>query len=1113
MHKFQKQLSIGALIATLVVIVMSWSTYKTLNFQKENWSRVEKTQEIIVQTNKLKNLISSAEAMVRGYVITKDQSYLNNYENYIAGLLPSFYKISELGYDYAELTGSLDSLSTYIGVKREVLNQQVILKKNNINIIDPQIETLAIKGKDISDRIWIHLDIVENFYKNNLKENELLASEDLQSGKIKLLIGTIALALMNLGLLVFVLITFKNQKEIEQSLKQSREELKKLSISDKVQNQLLEKIEALNQKMAENTDIDELSENITSTLSKSLNVLGINLFVYNFKGDQLLLKAYFGNSKYQKNKIIEIKGHILGSILTNNQIHELELQDDFTTETALGIAKSKKIIYYPLVLNDEKLGVLEIAFAGLPSQFELDFINRSINPITLALKGSLANQKQKLLLEQVQSQSEELEAQAQELNRSNEELRKQSLALQASEEELRAQQEELLQSNNELEKKAVLLEEKNLSIEEAKTALDIKAQELENTNKYKSEFLANMSHELRTPLNSILILAQLLKQNPNHNLNEEEEKYAHVIYNAGNDLLTLINDILDLSKIEAGKLELNIEPFELDYFCSDIQSLFNETAKTKNINFQIINRLNPNTVIETDRIRLSQIIRNFLSNAFKFTPNNGEVKLEINSSNEGLNLSVIDSGIGIGKDKLDLIFEAFKQADGSTSRKYGGTGLGLSISRELAQLLKGKISLESELNKGSKFTLTIPINLNNSSQELSNKNEDTKEIVTPKLEKNINKVFIIEDDVLFSQLLKKKIESNHIDVKCFNSGNEFLEAIKNEIPDAIILDINLPDISGWEILKQIRQNKSTESIKVHIISGNQIENKEKENIESFHRKPFDIKIFESLFKSSNNSIQIGFFDQDDENFNSIKKFFNENSIELIKIDSINDAITNKINGLIFNPNYLNNGDLEVLEDIKKNSDKNFPIIVLSDSEPDVKNYNQILKLVDSMILKTPASHKRLLDELDLFLNNINDKKTEIKNVKIEANNSNIDLTGKKILLVDDDMRNVFAISTLLQNEKINVEVGSNGLEALEILENFTPDLILMDIMMPEMDGNTTTRKIREMDKFAKTPIIAISAKAMKEDKENILKSGANDFVSKPIDANQLISLIRIWIQK
>lgn len=1108
MNKFQKQLSIGAVLATLIVILMSWSTYKTLNFQKENWGRVEKTQEIIIQANKLKNLISSAEAMVRGFVITKNEGYLSNYENYIAGLLPSYYKLSELGYDHPELTNSLDSLSIYIGVKREVLNQQVILKKNNIEKIDPQIEILAIKGKDISDRIWVHIDIIENFYKNNLKQNEIAATNDLQGGKIKLLVGTILLALMNLGLLIFVLITFKNQKEIEQSLKQSREELKRLSISDKTQNQLLEKIEALNQKMAENPDIDELAENIIKTLSSSLNTIGINFLIHNNKGSQLVLKANFGNSKFQKNKIIDDKESIYGSILANNSIHELELQNDFETETAIGLTRSKKIIYYPLILNNEKLGILEIAFASNPSQFEIDFINRSINPITLALKGSLANQKQKLLLEQVQSQSEELEAQAQELNRSNEELRKQSLALQASEEELRAQQEELLQSNNELEKKAVLLEEKNLSIEEAKTALDIKAQELENTNKYKSEFLANMSHELRTPLNSILILAQLLKQNPNHNLNEEEEKYAHVIYNAGNDLLTLINDILDLSKIEAGKLDLNPEKFELEYFLTDLKSLFSETAKTKKINFVLNNNLNSETVLETDRIRLSQIIRNFLSNAFKFTPNNGTVTLEISRKNSMINFSVIDSGIGINKDKLDLIFEAFKQADGSTSRKYGGTGLGLSISKELAQLLGAKISVESEVNKGSKFTLSLPNQLNHNQTK-----EFEKEIVEKPIIPNlVTKVFIIEDDILFSELLKKKIESNNIQVKCFHNGNDFVASLESEIPDAIVLDINLPDISGWEVLKTIRNNPRTESIKIHIISGNTIEPNNNE-IDSFHRKPFDLKIFDDLFKSKENSIQIGFYDNDHDNFKSIQDFFNKNSLELVNLKSIDENELLNLSGLIFNPNLLKDDELNTLNKIKSNKENNFPIIVISETEPDALNYNKILKIADSMILKTPSSHKRLLDELDLFLNNINNKNKESLDLTIDYQNFDVELSGKKILLVDDDMRNVFAISTLLQNEKILVEVASNGLEALEILSRYTPDLILMDIMMPEMDGNTATRKIREIEKFKRTPIIAISAKAMKEDKENILNSGANDFIAKPIDTKQLISLIRIWIQK
>ncbi|MES2628440.1 MAG: response regulator, partial [Bacteroidota bacterium] len=754
------------------------------------------------------------------------------------------------------------------------------------------------------------------------------------------------------------------------------------------------------------------------------------------------------------------------------------------------------------------------------------------------------------LLEKTQQQSEELEAQQEELRITNEELFKQTQLLQASEEELRVQQEELKQANVELEEKAGLLEEQNKAIDQAREAIELKAGELEMTSKYKSEFLANMSHELRTPLNSILILAKMLSENKHGRLSADEIKYSTVIHNAGNDLLTLINDILDLSKIEAGKIDLNIERFDIGLMENDLKLLFAEVARTKKIEYSITIGPNAPSHMVSDRMRVEQIVKNLLSNAFKFTSAAGEVSVFIDRASTDVSLnheklragvniaiSVKDSGIGISKEKQKLIFEAFQQEDGSTSRKYGGTGLGLSISRELASILGGEIQVQSTPGEGSTFTLYLPVELE--AKEEIDGDEPKTTAIPARVERarpapapapvklSENTILIVEDDPTFSDIVKDYAEKSGFVALTAFDGETGLEMAEKHLPKAIILDIKLPGMDGWGVLKKLKSNPKTHHIPVHIMSAmDGMDGKaQKLGAIDFLKKPIEASRLEEVFRElhgDDSKIRAVLIVEDQQlQSDNLKRMLETRKVEVKQAFTGAEAeqllTTQHFDCIILDLKLPDVDGMDLLNTIKSQEKyQGIPVVINTAHDLSKEELAGIMKHSNAMIMKSGKSDERLLDEVNLFFNKIKSdspkpgtQKTEY--VPVSQDNS---LRGKSILLVDDDMRNVFALSTALQSCDMEVIIAGNGIEAIEKLgENAKTDLVLMDIMMPEMDGYEAMREIRKNNKWSKLPIIALTAKAMKNDREKCIEAGASDYISKPVDIEKLLSLMRVWISR
>ncbi len=769
----------------------------------------------------------------------------------------------------------------------------------------------------------------------------------------------------------------------------------------------------------------------------------------------------------------------------------------------------------------------------------LEFSKSSLIKVNSTLEEKV-NERTKLLL-----------ASQRELEESNTELEAQTQKLQASDEELRGQQEELLQSNKELEEKTKLVEEKNHAFNEknnllvaATTDLKRKADQLTLSSKYKSEFLANMSHELRTPLNSILLLSKLLRDNLEDNLSEDQIEYSAVINKAGNSLLELINDILDLSKIESGKMDVNAETLNVNIFAGDIQSLFNPIAKDKEIEFKVLVNSDCPESMYTDKMRLDQVVKNLLSNAFKFSAK-GKVDLTIsyNLQQDMISFSVVDTGIGIAKDKQALVFEAFQQADGSTKRKYGGTGLGLSISREIAHLLGGEITLESEVGVGSNFTITIPANysLENLKKQTKKSSSTLNLTLAPDLtpdketdlailvdddrnviEKKDKTILIVEDDIYFVKILQNSAKSRGYKVLVAVNGMEAVELAKKYIPTGIILDLHLPKKSGWKVLKELKDFAETKHIPVHIVSSQDLDSKtiRESGAIDFTNKPISDDSMQNVFRSleeiaSKETGKIALFSDKKEHALAMTEFLKERHIEISTFNpdvEIDDSIVKGgFDAILIDIDTRKSKIPNLLEKLTKVlPNKLMPVIVLSNtylSSLDVKRINHYN---EAFILKIVKSYSSIIDEMSFFLHYITKKGEAIK--MRPAIISAKTLENKKILLVDDDAENRFSISKILEAQKAEVIQATNGKEAIDVWKNnHDISLILMDVMMPEMDGYEAIKQIRKLDNGKNIPIISLTAKTQADEREKCINSGASDYASKPIDADLLISLTKIWI--
>lgn len=717
---------------------------------------------------------------------------------------------------------------------------------------------------------------------------------------------------------------------------------------------------------------------------------------------------------------------------------------------------------------------------------------------------------------QIEAMNAELRDQQATLEIKNVELEEQS-------EKMKEQQFELESSNEELQRQKDEVAQKNELLKSTSTTLYEKARQLEISNNFKSEFLANMSHELRSPLNSMLILANDLADNETSNLTNDQVESANIIYDGGRELLTLINDILDLSKIESGKMEVVTDNIAIQDIANEASNKYKHVAADKNIAFEVVIDKHLPAKIKSDGQRIKQIVNNLLSNAIKFTEV-GKVTLHFNAKDaEHFDIKVSDTGIGIPPDKQELIFKAFTQADGGTSRKYGGTGLGLAITSQLCALLGGEINIASEEGKGSDFCVTLPITINDTvtDKKIIEHTKVEGAEVSEELKLNENLILIIEDDKRFANVLSKEVVKMGFEVMTTTFGLVGLKMAEEHRPCALILDLGLPDISGLEVLQKLKADPKLRDIPVHVMSVSSPDEFEHLDIVQYITKPIDKeelkKAFEKIAVPENKSIKKVLLVEDHKmTRDTLVKVLKIDRIEIIDVGTLKEAQeivrnSDRLDGVILDLKLPDGSGKELLDELHSKFGTKLPqIIVYTGKEMDEEEVHEIKKWARSIIIKGEESEKRLTEELSLFLNS--KRKTENKEEHIISNNKFEVFVNKTVLVVDDDMRNVFALSKMLVNKGFKVIKASNGMRALVELEKENEiDMVLMDIMMPEMDGYETMRRIRKVERYKTMPIIALTAKAMKDDKEKCISAGANDYMSKPIEIDKLFNLMRVWI--
>jgi CheY-like chemotaxis protein/signal transduction histidine kinase/HAMP domain-containing protein len=1081
----------------------------------------------------------------------------------------------------------------------QIVSNELLKLENNTNVSVSQFRNLiapdVLRAKNISSEAYNGAasameSLVDNIDQNLNAQKAIAGRNNKIAFSISILIALLSVFIgLAAGLWIAKLISSNLKKMVEVANKiadgnldtkieiESTDEIGKLAeATQKMQASLLKvKIETqeqdwlktgivrINDVMRGELDLLNIGNRVITEITTYLDAKIGAFYLFENTGEEAVL-TMFSSYAYQKRKNLSNKfkpgeGLVGQAALEKKAILLKNVPEDYIRITSgLGEGIPQFICVIPFLFEDKVKGVIEIGTLNDFTDLQMEYLEQAMASIAINIETAKNRDELALTLAKSQTLTEELQSQQEELRTTNEELEEQSQLLQQSEEKLKAQQEELEVSNEELEEKNESLQRQKKDIEDARKDIEVKAEELAITSKYKSEFLANMSHELRTPLNSLLILSKMLADNKEGNMDSSQKESADVIYKSGNDLLQLINEILDLSKIEAGRMDIHPEQIQVKNIAENISSSFKHMLEEKGLSFKIeIDPKVPESILN-DNQRLLQIIKNLMSNAVKFTKKGG-VTVKFYLPNESVNLSrsglssensiaiaIKDSGIGISPDKQKIVFEAFQQAEGGTSREFGGTGLGLSISRELANLLGGELQLESEKGKGSTFTIYLPQQLEAPRKTVSPfakiTNEPFREYQVKKESRNLvqdkipddreslkkgnnNILLIIEDDPKFAKLLLNQCREKGYDGLVALTGEEGIELAEKYFPAAVILDLQLPGIDGWAVLDTLKNNPNTRHIPVHIMSV------EDSTIEAFRKgavgyltkpaKKEDLDVaFQKLEEFSKKRIKDLLVVEDDKKLSeSIIKLIGNGDVHSTVARSGADVIRelglHKYDCIILDLGLPDMTGFQLLKTLEEMKIVIPPVIVYTGKDLTREEESELRNYAESIIIKGVRSEERLMDETSLFLHRMVDKLPEQKRKMIaDLHNAEEMFKGKKVLIVDDDMRNVFALSKLLSDKGFNLLKAEDGLKALEILTTEPDiDLVLMDIMMPEMDGYETIRRIRAQEKFYKLPIIALTAKAMKKDYEDCIAVGASDYLPKPVDVNRLFSMMRVWLYR
>ncbi len=1133
------RLYIGSALALLLTLFTGVLSHRALDRQMEDGANTRHTYRVLNRIRQIENTILQMANSRAAYRATRDKSHLERY--YVADpqIQTMIAEVSTLTNDnptqianVAKLKQEAANLQGFWNVLNSDLSFRFTLDGNNLITRQEATHMAAV--------IRV-LDIMELAEQKLLQQRLDSTTAANRNATNQVIIGTL-LTILIVGVMVWLMLRelrLRQQKETE--VEKNMTEIQRIHDISEHQNWLLQGAQALNTALLEMDNPEGTARKILLAYTGYMRLAGSALHLANEEGklSQTITVGIEGDeeARYQGLQMAQMavdtgKSHFVNEVPAN--YWKLASGTGETGPGTLG--------FWPVYFDEDLMGVLEIAVFNQFPQRKIDLIESTIHAVAAALFGAMTRDKAARFLEQIQAQSEELLSQQEELRQTNEELTNQTESLQASEEELRVQQEELRQINEELG-------ERNRAVETARLAVMEKARELEVTSRYKSEFLANMSHELRTPLNSVLILAKLLQENGGHNLTDKQVEYAGVIHKSGTDLLELINDILDLSKIEAGKVDFLFEEIPAENILRDIRPSFEVIAEDKGISFSTHLDAEATAPFNTDKARLEQILKNLLSNAFKFTPKGGTVTLTVSQPKDSngktltdrIAFTVKDTGIGIPADKHRVIFEAFKQADGSTSRKYGGTGLGLSISRELARKLGGDVFLESAPGEGSRFSVVLPVAGPagsfpempfTSPKDLAAQAEAAGDAVPEQdlVEDDRNGIapgdkvmLIVEDDVRFAAIVRDFARERGYKALVAIQGDEGLMYARRYLPTAIILDMQLPVIDGWSLLKILKDDSQLQKIPVHIISAADDSSLHVSGALAAARKPVEKEDLEGAFEVISNHLRkslsrILVYGQGHLEEAQLRKMLRKRGENVqVEYEKSLDKAVESLQKSRYECVIADLGDcitlcLPDLERLRKAS-KDSLLLAYLNTDISISDELALKKTADVIIRESLQSKERLLDELELFHHKMQ-QATKQSVTPTEALANGVVLENRKVLLVDDDMRNIFSLTSLLEGEKMEILTALDGREALQVMADH-PDveLVLMDIMMPEMDGYEATRRLRLDTRFKKLPIIALTAKAMLGDREKCLEAGASDYITKPVDGARLLSLMRVWLAK
>lgn len=854
---------------------------------------------------------------------------------------------------------------------------------------------------------------------------------------------------------------------------------------------------------------------------------------------------------------------LIGQAVKNRRILRF---DDFppdylSVSSALGSTQPTHLVIVPAAVDGQVLAAIELGFMQPVGRSDIDLLEATVEAIAIAVRSAQHRMQQSELLEETQRQAQELQTQQEELRVANEELEEQSQALRDVQARLEAEQAELEQTNAQLEQHALKLETQRDELSRAKGELLDKAEALVRANQCKSEFLANMSHELRTPLNSTLILAKLLADNREGNLTQEQVRFASTIYASGNDLLLLINDILDLSRIEAGRVDVKRERVTFASLLDSLEKIFEPLAKEKNLELELLVDANVPAFIESDNLRLQQILRNLLSNGLKFTER-GKVALQVSMlERDRIAFVVRDSGVGIPSDQHEAIFEAFHQVDGSTHRKYGGTGLGLAISRELARRIGGTLTVQSDIGKGSAFTLCLPLTIQDGTliqsqlptrvmtalesapsvmegrRVLPEVREDASARVCrvhddrASVNPHDHSILVIEDDEHFAIILRDLARELRFTCLVATTAREGLELAKSYVPRAILLDVHLPDLSGLVVLAQLKQDPATRHVPVHVFSVTDYTQQALElgaigcAVKPVKREQI-VSAIEQIERKLKQAVRRVLVVEDVKTQReSIEALLRCGGVEIVCVGRGDEALValarSTFDCMVLDLVLPDMSGYDLLDALASGEAFSFPPVIVYTGRPLANDEEvRLRRFASSIIIKGARSPERLLDEVSLFLHHVEaELPPEQQRVLRIARQRESAFEGRTILAVEDDARNIFALSSILESKGANLLIARNGREALDVLdsiatrENGKIDLVLMDVMMPVMDGLSATREIRRRAAWKKLPIIALTAKAMSDDRKKCIDAGVSDYIPKPLDVDKLVSLVKVWLPK